>query len=241
VSATDPSIAAMRQVLVALDALDGRHHERMRILQSVCDAEERLRAELHRGQAAAPVGFWARLRARWSAPPTPMAGELGERHEAMVRAVRGLGFHLLALEGAVAAVIRDQHALADLHLPTAPAHAATRLVLAERMQARITLLAAEHEVLSTRHAGLVELHAAAHHVVHALSRQALQQHMAGPRAGGRQLLQGVVLKAIEQAAELHHRVDTLEARMRQLDEEARQRRQAEAEVEGWLRPGDRDD
>jgi len=237
---SDPALQRLRDMLDALDALDDRHQARMAMLDSVAVAEQRLRDELHRGQTPSDAGFWARLRTRWSPPPTPHASELTERHEAMVRAVRGLSFHLVALEGAVDTVVNDKAEVLSLAFPTGSEPSATQQTLTDRAMALSDLLQAEHEVLSIRHEGLVELHTAAHDVAHALSRQALQHHLAGPRTVRSPALDGVVRAAIERAAELHHRVDTLESRMRQLDAEARERRVAKDEVEAWLRPGTSD-
>ena len=106
-------------------------------------------------------------------------------------------------------------------------------VLGVEARALARILDAEDAVMKAVVDGLADLHTAAVDLAHALSRQRLQGH------GGPVELAGVVRRVVEQATELHHRVDTLEEKLRALDAEAAARRAAAREVAGWL--GDIDD
>ena len=226
-----------------LAALEDRQLARRQVLAAARASEAALRALLS-PPPPRPTSWWVRVRRRWAPAPTPVHPDAAaERYEEVLRAVRPLGFHLVSLEQAAADAEHDVHAsvlllrsaLADQAGATPGSPTAGRLAAtAQRCDLLRRVLEAEADVLATHHATLVELHHAANDVVRALGRQALAL-AAGQSSGAETAcVDAVVRRAVERAAELHHRADTHEARLAELDAEARARLAARAEVEGWL-------
>ena len=231
----------------SLDALEQRHLDRRATQVAAVAAEVELRRTLE-ADTPKPTSWWARVRQRWSAAPSEAGPEaVAARYEATLRSVRALGFHMLALEDAVRqatldaeACMREALRLGGESTRAASAEARSRLLVTlGRAEALAPLVEAEADLLREHHATLVELHGAANDVVQALGRQALATAAGTVHARDAATVDAVVRRAVERAAELHHRADEHEARLAHLDAEARARLAARAEVEGWLSPGHR--
>lgn len=225
----------------SLDALEQRHLDRRQLQAAAVRAEDNLRHILAPPPPPAR-SWWARVRQRWAPSATPTAESPTDRYERTLRAVRALGFHLLALEQAAREATLDAEACAaasatlvlDARAEATDTVRNRLLVTLGRAEGLAPLVEAEADLLHAHHASLVELHHAANDVVRALGRQALATTAGRAHAHDNALVDAVVRKAIECAAELHHRADEHEARLAQLDAEARGRLAARAEVDGWL-------
>lgn len=223
----------------ALCAFRERHLRRVALLGQVADSE-RVLEEALRPPAPPTPPLRVRLRRLFAPPPPPP--DPARRHEGALRAWRALDFQLRALETAVAEASTDRGALREHGAlpPTAAGdswdaelaahHAATRAAQARSLEAVVAESIAQ---LKDQHRALRALHTAAAGAVEAL---ALQATVSAGAAGAvdEAAIAAVVRLAGECAAEVHHRVDALEERLRELDAEAAARQAARAEVEALL-------
>lgn len=222
-----------------LEALRERHLRRVGLLSQVADAESVLEDAL-RPPAPPRPPLRQRLRQLFAPPPPPP--DPARRHERALRAWRALDFQLGALESAVAEARSDVTVLAARAVPppAGPAesweaelaahHAATQAAQAASLRG---VVAESIDQLKDQHRALRALHTAAAGAVEAL---ALQATVTAGAAGAvdESAIAAVVRLAGECAAEVHHRVDALEERLRELDAEATARQAARAEVEALL-------
>jgi hypothetical protein len=223
----------------ALCAFRERHLRRVTLLGQVADSE-RVLEEALRPPAPPTPPLRVRLRRLFAPPPPPP--DPARRHEGALRAWRALDFQLRALETAVAEASTDRDALQEHGAapPTAAGdswdaelaahHAATRAAQARSLEAVVAESIAQ---LKDQHRALRALHTAAAGAVEALALQATVSAGAAS-AVDEAAIAAVVRLAGECAAEVHHRVDALEERLRELDAEAAARQAARAEVEALL-------
>lgn len=223
----------------ALSTFRERHLRRVELLGQVADAQRVLESAL-RPPAPPRLPLRVRLRRLFAPPPPPP--DPARRHEGALRAWRALDFQLRALETAVAEAGADRVELRGLTRAPPPSAAeswehelATHHAATQAAQARslVAVVVESIDQLKAQHRALRALHTAAAGAVEAL---ALQATVSAGAAGAvdEAAIAAVVRLAGECAAEVHHRVDVLEERLRELDAEAAARQAARAEVEALL-------
>ncbi len=227
---------SVESCLEQMDVLYERHQQRllgMAQLETFDDALQRLVAP----PPAPRSGWWASLQRRWSRTPAEplLPHSVASRYEAAVDLVRRIGFFQGTLRNQDQEAWADRTALVALHAILAADGSPLGHAGAARAVAIAGVLDAETELWGQRIQASQALLEAATAVSIAEGRHAVAVAAGATVMDDPTALREVVRLSIGSAAAIDARADALEERMRALDEEARERRAAAAEVESWLR------